>query len=227
MRPRLMLVLVLPVLLILPADSVIASRAGGTIVGVVSTKVTAERPIRVTIDPAVCGATLPDESVTVDAAGHLANAVLTVTGLKAAAPAEVALSNATCQFVPHVATIRPGGSIKVASKDPLLHTTHATMEGGKSLFNVGLPIPNIVVSRSVDKPGVATLSCNTHTWMRGYLVVTEELAAVSAATGAFKLENIPAGTHEIRFWHEKLKAAPVKVTIKDGETVTVNFEAIK
>jgi ribulose 1,5-bisphosphate synthetase/thiazole synthase len=60
--------------------------AGGTIVGVVTTKEPAKPALNVTIDPNVCGATLPDESVTVDAAGHVANAVVTVTGVKQLRP---------------------------------------------------------------------------------------------------------------------------------------------
>jgi hypothetical protein len=64
--------------------------------------------------------------------------------------------------------------------------------------------------------------------MRGYLYVTDELAAVSGADGRFRLEGVPAGTHELRIWHEALKAsAPVKVTIKDGETATVDITMIR
>ena len=40
--------------------------AGGTIVGVATTKEAAPKPTRVTIDPGICGQTVPDESVVVD-----------------------------------------------------------------------------------------------------------------------------------------------------------------
>ena len=57
-----------------------------------------------------------------------------------------------------------------------------------------MPIPNLTISKPIDKPGVVTLSCSTHTWMRGYLFVTDELSAVSAARdGKFQLDNVPAG----------------------------------
>jgi plastocyanin len=202
--------------------------AGGTIVGVVTTKEPARPALKVTIDPNVCGATLPDESVTVDAAGHVANAVVTVTGVKAAAPAEVALSNEKCRFVPHVAVLKPAGTVKIVSKDPVLHTTHAQMTGGgKFLFNLSLPIPNMTLSRPVDKAGVVQVVCNTHTWMEGWLVVTDELSVTSGADGSFRLDGVPAGPQEIRIWHEELKARLAKVTVKDGETVTVNFVLAK
>jgi plastocyanin len=203
------------------------ARAGGTIVGVVTTKEPARAAIRVTVDPNVCGTTLPDESLSVDAAGHLANAVLTVTGVKSPAPAEVSVANVTCRFAPHVAVLRPAGTVKVSNGDPVvLHTTHASTADGRVLFNVGLP-PNVTLSKPVDRAGIVKLMCSTHTWMRGWLFVTDELSAVSGGDGAFRLEGVPAGVQELRVWHEDLRAAPQQVTVKDGETVTVNFVLAK
>jgi hypothetical protein len=193
------------------ASPAAAPRAGGTIVGVVTTAAKAPAPLRVTIDPDVCGQTLPDESIAVDAAGHLAGVVVTVAGVKAPAPSAAPVTNDKCRFGPRV------------SLDPVLHTMHAATADARALFNVSLPIPNMKISRPIDKPGVVTLTCSTHTWMRGYLFVTEELSAISGADGSFKLENVPAGAYEIRIWHEALKAAaPVKVVVKDGETATLN-----
>jgi plastocyanin len=201
--------------------------AGGSVTGTITTKETAMKPIAVTIDPAVCGQSLPNEAITVDAAGHLANVVVTITGVKAQAPADAPLNNEKCAFVPRVATLRPGGSVKMTSKDPILHTMHAAGADGKAYFNVSMPIPNLTISKPLDKPGVVTLSCSTHTWMRGYLFVTDELSVISHPDGKFQLDNVPAGVVELRFWHEMLKAAPVKVTVKDGQSVSVDVVLTK
>jgi plastocyanin len=206
------------------------ARAGGTIVGTLSTKEAARPALRVTIDPGVCGTSVPDDSIAVDAAGHLANGVITVTGVKAPAPAEAVVNNEKCRFVPRVSLIKPAGNVKVVNKDPapVLHTTHAQMSDGKFLFNVSLPFPNFSTTKPIDKPGLVELACNTHTWMRGYLVVTDELSVVSGADGKFKIEGVPAGPHDLKIWHESLKVAmPVKVTVKDGETVTVDVTLVK
>src|SRR5688572_11379784 len=72
--------------------------ATGGISGVAATKEAVPRPIRVTIDPNVCGQSLPDESIVVDAAGHLANVIVTVTGVKGGAPAETLVTNDKCAF---------------------------------------------------------------------------------------------------------------------------------
>jgi plastocyanin len=213
------------------APSAIVARAGtaaGAIAGTITTKEPERPAVRATIDPGVCGSSVPDESITRDAAGHLANVIIIVPGAKAPAPADVLVSNDRCRFVPHVALLRPGGAIRMTSQDAVLHTMHAAGSDGRAFFNVSLPIPKMTLSRTVDRPGPVTLSCSTHTWMRGYLYVTDELAAVSGADGRFRLEGVPAGTHELRIWHEALKAsAPVKVTIKDGETATVDITMIR
>ena len=66
-----------------PADSGFRP-AGGTIVGVASTKEAARPAIRATIDPAICGSSVPDESVMVAGSGQLANVIVSVPGVKAA-----------------------------------------------------------------------------------------------------------------------------------------------
>lgn len=203
------------------------SPAAGAIAGVATTKEAAPKAIRVTIDPAVCGSSLPDESIAVDAAGHLANVIVTVAGVKAGVPAETAVSNEKCAFVPRVSTIRPGGSLKMSSKDPMLHTMHAAAPDGRAFFNVSIPMPNVTISRPLDKPGLVTLSCSTHTWMRGYLLVTDERSAVTGKDGKFQVDGLAPGTYELRIWHEALKAPPAKVVVKEGETATIDLTLVR
>jgi hypothetical protein len=44
---------------------------------------------------------------------------------------------------------------------------------------------------------------------------------VSGLDGVFVLEEVPAGTHELTIWHERLGAAPRTVTVRAGETTEV------
>ena len=202
--------------------------AGGIIVGIATTKEATPPAIRATIDPAVCGSTVPDESVMVAGGGQLANVTVSVPGVKASQPAEVAFANEKCRFVPRVGLMRPGGAVKMTSKDATLHTMHAAAADGRAFFNVSIPVQNVTLSRPVDKAGLVTLSCSTHTWMRGFVQVTEELSALSGADGRYRLEGVPAGKYQLRVWHETLKtAAPVTVVVKDGETVTVDLTMVK
>ncbi len=196
----------------------------GSIGGVVTTAATAPRPLRITLDAKVCGNELPDESIVVGAGGVLANAVVTLTGVKPTAPyPDPQVTNDKCRFLPRVQLARPGAPTKTSSHDPLLHTTNAALDGGRTLFNVGLPVPNLVVTRPLAGPGLVRITCNTHTWMRGFIVVTDEMAAVTGADGRFHLANVPPGNYELRVWHETLKGAPMKVTVAAGASSTVKI----
>ncbi|MCY4511656.1 MAG: hypothetical protein OXG35_32525, partial [Acidobacteria bacterium] len=80
------------------------AQATGTIRGVVTM---ADPPpaatLEVNTDQAVCGDSVPDEAIVADAAGHVANAVVRLTGVPW--PAErpsPRIDNAGCLFVPRV-----------------------------------------------------------------------------------------------------------------------------
>jgi hypothetical protein len=180
--------------------------------------------VRVTIDQKVCGDQLPDEAIVVDAQGRLANAVVVLTGVKRQHATEPMVVNEKYRFVPRVQLIAPRASVKTTSKDPILHTTNAQLESGRTLFNVALPIQGITITKAIAGAGNVRLSCNTHPWMRGWMVVTADAAAVSAADGRFTIDNVPAGIYELRVWHEALKGAPQKVTVAAGKPTDVAFQ---
>ena len=198
----------------------------GTIHGVVTTKARPARPIRVSFDQKVCGAELPDPSIAVDAAGHLANAVVTLTGLKAKTPARVvSVVNDKCTFVPRVQVVAPNGTVKTSSKDAVLHTTVVQQMDGRQLFNVALPMPGIDITKPITTAGILRVGCSTHQWMRGWIVSTDEQSAVSAADGAFTLADVPPGTYQLRVWHEALKITTQSVTVTGGKTTEIALEA--
>lgn len=191
--------------------------AQGSVTGTITTSARGAAPVRVTIDQKVCGAELPDEAIVVDAQGRLANAVVILTGVKRAASAEVLVMNEKCRFTPRVQIVSPKTTVQTTSKDAVLHTTNAQLENGRTLFNVALPVPGITIAKQIAGSGNVRLSCNTHPWMRGWMVVTDEAAAITGADGRFTINNVPPGTYELRVWHEALKAAPQKVTVSAGK----------
>jgi plastocyanin len=194
-----------------------------SITGTITTTATGVAPVRVTIDQKVCGDQLPDEAIVVDAQGRLANAVVILTGVKRAAAREVLVRNDQCRFTPRVQIVAPKTRVKTTSNDAVLHTTNAQLENGRSLFNVALPMPGITITRTIGEAGHVRLSCNTHPWMRGWMVVTGDAAALSGADGRFTIDNVPPGTYELRVWHEALKGAPQKVTVSMGKTTETSF----
>jgi hypothetical protein len=195
-----------------------------SIVGTVTTTAKSAAPVRVTIDQKICGNELPDEAIVVDAQGRLANAVVILTGVKKAPAAETVVTNEKCSFAPRVQLVRPNGNVRTTSKDPMLHTTQAQLENGRSIFNVALPMPGINISKPIGGAGTVRLNCNVHPWMRGWVIVTDDAAAVSGADGKFAIDNVPPGTYELRVWHETLKGALQKITVVAGKPAEVSFQ---
>jgi plastocyanin len=196
----------------------------GTVTGIVTTKASGLKPVGVTIDQNVCGNELPDEAIVTNAAGRLANAVVTVVGVKARARASSSsVINEKCRFSPRVQIVSPNATITTSSSDPILHTTNAQTNAGKTIFNVAVPVPGIKITKPVKDVGLLRLSCNTHPWMRGWVLVTDEMSRVSGSDGTFTLNDVPAGTYELRVWHEALKGSPQKITVAPGKTTSVSF----
>ena len=71
--------------------------------------------------------------------------------------------------------------------------------------------------------GPVRLNCNIHNWMRGWLVVTDDAAAITGADGRFTIPNVPPGTYELRVWHESLKGTPQKVTVTAGKAAELTL----
>lgn len=213
--------LALGILGTLACTSVVSAQ--GTITGTITTTAKGIAPVRVTIDQNVCGSELPDETIVVDAQGRLANAVVILTGVKRQHSAEPLVMNEKCRFGPRVQLMAPKANMKTSSKDPVLHTTNAQLGNGRTLFNVALPVAGITITKAISSNGNVRLSCNTHPWMRGWMVVTSDAAAVSGADGRFTIDNVPPGTYELRVWHEALKGAPQKVTVSAGKPTDVTI----
>lgn len=175
---------------------------------------------------------MPDEAIVVDAQGRLANAVVTLTGVKAFVPlaqrrrvtAEVLVTNEKCRFAPRVQLARPNANVRATSKDPILHTTQVQIGNGRPIFNIALPVPGLNVSKPIGAEGIVRLSCNTHPWMRGWIIATDDVAAISGADGRFRIDNVPPGIYELRVWHEALKGAPQKITVVAGKPTQINLE---
>lgn len=207
----------------LTAPGALDAQGGGTVTGTVTTTAVSARPVRVTIDQPVCGNEAQDETIVADASGRLANAVVTLVGVKATHAAASGILNEKCRFSPHVQIVRPNAMLTTSSTDAILHTTNAQVNGGRTLFNVAVPIPGLKITKPVSGAGLVRITCNTHPWMRAWVMVTEDRAALTSVDGTFTLNDVPAGTYELRVWHESLMGASQKVTVVSGKPTTVSF----
>jgi len=220
---------VLAVALITGASTPVTAQGGGSIVGEVKFSGTPPAPkvTKVNKDNQVCGDEKRSEDVIVGPNKGLQNAVVSVVGAKGPAPKpaqKTVLDQKGCQFVPHVLVVPAGADVDILNSDGVLHNIHTSSTANPSL-NKAQPKFKKVMTEKFDKPEIVQLRCDVHSWMAGWLVVqAHPLYAVSDASGAFKLDNVPPGKHKVEVWHETLGTMTQEVEVKAGAPSKVTFE---
>jgi len=65
--------------------------------------------------------------------------------------------------------------------------------------------------------GAASLLCNVHPEMSGFLIVAPTpYFAVTDADGAYEIKNVPPGTYTLKTWSEDGKVTTQSVTVAGG-----------
>ncbi len=172
------------------------------------------------------------ESVVADG-GLLANVlVFIVSGAEAyeAPPpaGEVVIDQKGCVYLPHVVGARAGQAIAIRNSDPVLHNVHALAKrnGG---FNLSMPVPGQVATKTFSKPEIVALKCDVHPWMGARIGVFDHpWFAVTDARGAFTLSGVPPGRYVLTAWHETLgeKSAEVTVPPNGSAAASISFAAL-
>jgi hypothetical protein len=209
---------------------------GGSISGVVKIKGKAPKDPMLTVnaDQKFCGDKIAAEHYVISAKGEIQNAVVMIDGIKKGAKLDkkkkTFMDNVKCRNEPRVLVAPKGGTIEYKNSDPIAHTAHFyLMKKGKKkdLINKPMPKKDMVIKekKPLRKAGLVSLLCDPHTFEQGWVMVLDNpYGAVSDAKGAFKLENVPAGKHKIKVWHEMLGEKMIDVTVKAGADTKVTVE---
>jgi carboxypeptidase family protein len=181
------------------------------------------RVVEVNKDTAVCGKEKKIVDVSVGAGNALAGAVVSMpdaTGTQL--PSKATLDQKGCEFHPEVLIMAPG-ELDIRNSDGILHNIHS-YSSVNAPFNMAQPKFRKVISEEIGKPEIIRVQCDVHSWMHGWLFVTNHPATVTDTAGAFRLENVSPGQHKIEVWHPVLGSQSKTVDVKAGETVRVTFE---
>lgn len=126
-------------------------------------------------------------------------------------------------FIPHVLPVLKGTTAQFTNSDKVKHNVFSPSKTKK--FNLGTYASGVTREVTFDKPGKVSLLCNVHAEMSAYVYVLQNpFFALTGPEGTFTIGNIPPGSYTIKTWHEKLKVKKQKVTVVQGDTVTVEFK---
>ena len=127
-------------------------------------------------------------------------------------------------FLPHVVAVQQGATVEFLNSDPVGHNVYwPSISGNKKLsHNLGTWPKGEKKPFQFNDVGVASLLCNVHPEMSGYVVVVPTpYFVVTDKDGNFEIKNIPAGKYTLKTWSEDGKPTTLAV---DASAATATVE---
>lgn len=132
-------------------------------------------------------------------------------------------------FIPHVVAVQQGTTVEFLNSDTVGHNVYwPSISGNKKLsHNLGTWPKGEKKSFQFNDVGTASLLCNVHPEMSGYVVVVPTpYFAVTDKDGNFEIKNIPAGKYTLKTWSEDGKPTTQAVDVS-AATTTVDLTVKK
>jgi plastocyanin len=122
-------------------------------------------------------------------------------------------------FIPHVVVVLKGTTVDFLNSDPVGHNVYwPSVSGNKKLaHNLGTWPQAVKKSFQFNDLGVASLLCNVHPEMSGYVVVVPTpYFAVTDKEGNYTIKDVSAGTYTLKTWSEEGKPVTQSVNVSSG-----------
>ena len=142
----------------------------------------------------------------IKSAENIAVYVDTIPDKKFDAPKDhVTVDQVKMTFVPHVLVVQQGTTVEFLNSDSVGHNVYwPSISGNKKLaHNLGTWPKGEKKPFQFNDVGVASLLCNVHPEMSGYVVVVPTpYFSVTDKDGNFEIKNIQAGKYTLKTWSE-------------------------
>ena len=166
----------------------------------------------------------------IKSAENIAVYVDAIAGKNFEAPKDhVVVDQRKMAFIPHVVAVQQGTTVDFLNSDPVGHNVYwPSISGNKKLaHNLGTWPKGDKKPFQFNDLGVASLLCNVHPEMSGYVVVVPTpYFAVTDKDGNFEIKNIPAGKYTLKAWSEDGKPTTQEIDVS-GATATVELTVKK
>jgi len=139
------------------------------------------------------------------------------------------MDQAKMTFSPHVMVVQVGTTVEFLNSDPVGHNVYwPSISGNKKLaHNMGTWPKGEKKSFQFNDVGVASLLCNVHPEMNGYIVVSPTpYFALTDKNGNYEIKNVPPGKYTLKTWSEDGKVTTQAVEVAAG-SVTADLTVKK
>jgi plastocyanin len=126
-------------------------------------------------------------------------------------------------FQPRVVVITPGTVVEFINQDEIYHNVFSLTPGAR--FNIGRRPTGEIVPHKFESAGKVDLFCDIHPQMHAVVLSLDTpYFARADDQGAYALEDLPAGTYELRLFHPDVQPASSQVELGPGEARAVDFQ---
>ncbi|MBF8264698.1 MAG: hypothetical protein HW384_562 [Dehalococcoidia bacterium] len=130
-------------------------------------------------------------------------------------------------FIPHVLPVVANTAVEFLNHDNVLHNVFSPDKIAEK-FNLGTWPPGEVKTYTFQQLGAATLLCNVHAEMEGYVVVLQNpFFAVTDENGSYTIKDVPTGSYNLLVWNKKYKGKPKQIVVNTGQSFQADFELKK
>jgi plastocyanin len=132
------------------------------------------------------------------------------------------VSQKGAMFNPHILPIVKGTTVEWPNRDDIFHNVYSDSEPKQ--FDLGLYKDPEIKRVTFDQPGRVDIFCSIHSSMSCVvLVLRNPYFAKTDKKGGFTIPNVPAGTYQLKAWHERLPSDRKTIIVPENGEVTVDF----
>ena len=132
------------------------------------------------------------------------------------------ISQRGAMFSPHVLPVVAGTTVEWPNYDEILHNVFSLSE--TKPFDLDLYKAPVVKRVTFDQPGRVDVFCSIHTAMSCVVLVVENpYFAATGEKGHYAIAHVPAGTYQLKAWHERLPAQVQEITVPENGEVKADF----
>jgi plastocyanin len=125
-------------------------------------------------------------------------------------------------FVPRVLAITRGSTVDFPNFDPFFHNVFSLTR--RNVFDLGRYPKGETESHRFVNAGLVKVYCHIHSHMSATIMVLDHpYFRMPAADGTFAIDDVPAGTHRITAWHERIGEHEQSVRVEPRRTARVEF----